>query len=558
VNLKINPLSIQIVTIFVAGALIVWVTLLTNNTTHQRSDRSLDSAHAAYQAAQIDAQRHAIGAVFERLGNGQQLDVLSAVSAYEQTQQMVTNSRTLEELMPGQRTTIIRTLSEGSLSELRNYFRTGSAADRERAEVAFSTLDASVEALQEEMNALSLREQDALKTASGRSLAIIIITVVTSTAIIGALSLIVGRRLHQSLANARSERDELAEVTRNIRKRNEQFNALYQVVNEVTDSLSMRYVVNTTVTEAAKLVNADYVRLRQLDGESLVVAGSWTRDDSIQVQASSLPLGVGISGRAAKRGKTMRIDTDAEASMAEGERVPGAQSGLVVPLIVGARVLGTISCWSMSPSNFDVDDERVLEMMAAQVASAVAAADLHQTSELKAAHDALTGLPNRRMLLENTPEMQKMLKAGASLAVVMLDIDHFKRFNDDFGHKVGDVTLQKVAEVMRGALRDTDELYRYGGEEFLLVLQNVGETEAFKLTERLRKAVERAPLTGESLEPVGPVTVSAGLALGPQHGGDFDELVKIADDALYQSKEKGRNRVTIAHQVGPELEPVAA
>jgi diguanylate cyclase (GGDEF)-like protein len=470
----------------------------------------------------------------------------------------VTSSRELENVASSPRSSIIRTLAEGGLSELRNYFRTGAAGSLESAEAAYATLDSTVEALQEDMNAESLREQKTLKAASGRSLVIIIVAVIASTAIIGTLSLVIGRRLRRSLDDARNERDELAEVTRNIRRRNEQFNALYQVVNEVTDSLSMRYVVNTTVSEAARLVNADFVQLRLLEGDSLIVAGSWSDDEDRNARDTSLPLGVGVSGRAAKRGKTLRIDSDAEASMAEGEVVPGIQSGVVVPLIVGARVLGTLSCWSREVAKFDADDERVLEMMAAQVASAVAAADLHQTSELKASHDALTGLPNRRMLIENTSTLQLALDTGEQMAVVMLDIDHFKRFNDDFGHKVGDVTLQKVAEVMRGSLRDSDELYRYGGEEFLLVLPGVSEIEAFKLTERLRKAVERAPLTGESLEPVGPVTVSAGLALGPNHGKNFEELIKTADEALYLSKENGRNRVTIAPAHEPELEPVAA
>jgi diguanylate cyclase (GGDEF)-like protein len=128
--------------------------------------------------------------------------------------------------------------------------------------------------------------------------------------------------------------------------------------------------------------------------------------------------------------------------------------------------------------------------------------------------------------------------------VAMIDIDHFKRFNDDFGHKVGDVTLQKVAAVLKASIRDEDYVYRYGGEEFVAMYMNAGGPEASMLAERLRAAVEATPLTGDSLEPVGPVTVSIGLAIVPTHTSDFGAALQLADQALYASKEGGRNRVT--------------
>jgi diguanylate cyclase (GGDEF)-like protein len=215
-------------------------------------------------------------------------------------------------------------------------------------------------------------------------------------------------------------------------------------------------------------------------------------------------------------------------------------------LIVGARVLGTLACWSTEAHNFDADDERILELMAAQVASAVAAADMHETTERKASLDALTGLPNRRQFLNDLPEAQQSLIAGHQLAAVMIDVDHFKRFNDDFGHRVGDVTLQKVAEVMSGAIREGDQIYRYGGEEFLLLLPGIAEADALRLVERMLRSIAKTPLTGENLEPVGPVTISAGLAVGPEHASDLLELIRLADVALYQSKANGRNRVSVA------------
>jgi diguanylate cyclase (GGDEF)-like protein len=143
--------------------------------------------------------------------------------------------------------------------------------------------------------------------------------------------------------------------------------------------------------------------------------------------------------------------------------------------------------------------------------------------------------------------------------VAMLDIDHFKRFNDEFGHRVGDVTLQKVAAVLRSSVRDEDFVYRYGGEEFVVVFSDTNAYEATMLANRLRLAVEAAPISGENLEPVGPVTISIGLAAMPAHGSDVENLIELADKAMYRAKESGRNRVCIwdVNDANSQLEAIA-
>ena len=131
------------------------------------------------------------------------------------------------------------------------------------------------------------------------------------------------------------------------------------------------------------------------------------------------------------------------------------------------------------------------------------------------------------------------------MTAVMIDVDHFKRFNDDFGHRVGDVTLQKVAEVMKGAIREADQIYRYGGEEFLLLLPGLAEADALHLVERMLRSVAKTPLTagkpgacrsGDDFRPPGR---------RPGARRDLLELIRLADVALYQSKANGRNRVTV-------------
>jgi diguanylate cyclase (GGDEF)-like protein len=366
------------------------------------------------------------------------------------------------------------------------------------------------------------------------------------------------RNIQRTIQAAQDERSELTATTRRLQYRNQQLNALYNVFSEITSTLSLRYVVNATMRESMEIMGADMAVLRILRGNELIVEGAMTSDGQSIEGLGSVPLGEGPTGHTAKRGRTLRIDKDGEKLMGatvsarEGNspaqqtnRAP-MESGLIVPLVVGARVVGTLACWSREESKFNDEDERILEMMASQVATAIVAADTTDASVRRAHHDALTGLPNRRQLDEDMAgNLAQLADSGRNAAVAMVDIDHFKRFNDDYGHRVGDVTLQKVAAVLRSAVRDNDHVYRYGGEEFLVVFADTPASDAVIVADRLRLAVEAAPLSGEDLEPVGPVTISIGLALIPEHGTDVEALISLADKAMYKAKESGRNRVEV-------------
>jgi diguanylate cyclase (GGDEF)-like protein len=366
------------------------------------------------------------------------------------------------------------------------------------------------------------------------------------------------------------ERTEMEELTRDLEHRNQQLSALYNVFNEITDTLSLRYVVRATIYESLKIMHADLTVLRILRGEDLEVAGAMTSSEKEIEGLPPVKLGDGPTGRAAKRGRSLRIDEGGERMMAPPNVAPDAEgapsnqgqlgalleSGIIVPLIVGARVVGTISCWSCQPFAFNDNDERILEMMGSQVATAIVAADTTERSERRAHQDPLTSLPNRRQLDEDIAGPLQRMSQGV---VAMLDIDHFKRFNDEYGHRVGDVTLQKVAAVLRSSVRDEDFVYRYGGEEFVVVFSDTNAYEATMLANRLRLAVEAAPISGENLEPVGPVTISIGLAAMPAHGSDVENLIELADKAMYRAKESGRNRVCIwdVNDANSSLEAIA-
>jgi diguanylate cyclase (GGDEF)-like protein len=389
--------------------------------------------------------------------------------------------------------------------------------------------------------------QAGVADATLRARAVMLVALIFLTALMGLATFYVGRLISTAFRSSESERQALRETTGSLQYRNDQLNALYAVFSEITDTLSMRYVISATLRETLRVMNGTSVVLRLLQGGELVVVGNLNSDGDEKPDLPPVSLGDGPTGRVARRGRSMRFDRENQRLYGPSDNTDGpssgVESGIIVPLIVGARVVGTLAVWSRDESAFTAEDERVLEMMASQVATAVVAADHAETSERRALHDPLTGLPNRRQLSEDIASQYENLSDDTQLAVAMVDIDNFKTINDDYGHRVGDVSLQKIASVLRTAMREGDTIYRYGGEEFLAIFKNASGHDARITAERLRSAVETTPITGDHLETVSPITISIGVALMPDHGSDINRLVEKADKAMYRAKEAGRNQV---------------
>jgi len=163
-------------------------------------------------------------------------------------------------------------------------------------------------------------------------------------------------------------------------------------------------------------------------------------------------------------------------------------------------------------------------------------------------HDHLTGLLNRRFLEEEAAkEIARAERYQMPLSFLMIDIDHFKQINDHYGHKTGDAALCALAERLSELIRESDYLARFGGEEFLLILPDTTADKALSLAEKLRAQIGEMPILPPNEKSL-TMTVSIGVATFPEHGTDWETLYKAADAALYQAKERGRNRVEV---VGP-------
>jgi diguanylate cyclase (GGDEF)-like protein len=219
------------------------------------------------------------------------------------------------------------------------------------------------------------------------------------------------------------------------------------------------------------------------------------------------------------------------------------------PLTVGGEVIGSVLV--NRPARPVGPERRQVREAVSQAAPVLANLRNLAIAQLRAATDALTGLPNKRAVADNLKRLfAQASRTGSPLAVVSLDLDHFKQLNDRFGHPAGDQALASVGSAISSTLRDSDFAGRNGGEEFVVILPNTDVTGALAAAEKIRKAIAQITVTGLDLQ----LTASLGVAVYPQHGLSAERLERLADAALYVAKRSGRNRVEVATATpeGPE------
>jgi diguanylate cyclase (GGDEF)-like protein len=216
--------------------------------------------------------------------------------------------------------------------------------------------------------------------------------------------------------------------------------------------------------------------------------------------------------------------------------------------------VGSLVLFRSGPEFFP-EEVRLLESIASQAALAITNARLHQEMVQLSRTDPLTGIANRRALFDRLQfEIERCDRFDETLGVVLVDVDHFKRLNDRFGHTGGDAVLSEVAAVLGRCLRKVDHVARYGGEEFAIVLPGAGRAAALAVGEKLRAAIAGASFDYRG-EPSGEVvTISVGVALYPTDARELSALIDCADAALYAAKRAGRNAVR-AHAEGMREHP---
>ncbi len=327
------------------------------------------------------------------------------------------------------------------------------------------------------------------------------------------------------------------------RRRAEQLEAINAVAQQTTALLDL----DELLTVVCRLLlewfnNIDHAAVLLCEGEALRVRAYEGRLTPKVPLGALLPPGTGVASGALAQGKSV-IHHDVKNVKGYFPGFEETESEMCVPLIFFGEKLGVLALDSATRNAFDQDDIQPLESVADICAAAIQNANYFERMRQLAYVDGLTGIHNRRYFeMRIVEELERASRFQGRMALIMVDIDHFKRLNDEFGHLLGDEVLRGVAGILKQQLRKMDMVCRYGGEEFAVVVPETTGDNARVVAEKLRRQVECHPFPGVPR----PVTISCGVAECPLHGTTRDQVVAAADGALYKAKQAGRNRVMAA------------
>ncbi|MFC1545736.1 diguanylate cyclase [Gemmatimonadota bacterium] len=321
----------------------------------------------------------------------------------------------------------------------------------------------------------------------------------------------------------------------------ELLNRVMQVIERIDDFSELLQEITVEIQTFLQVAVAGIILLEEnrVDMRIHATAGG---DEKVLADLK-LQVGKGVTGAAVSSG-TVQYVPDVTRDDRYIPVDPRIRCELAVPLTEKGSVIGLLNLESEVEDAFTEEDRRVVEIVAAQISQLLSKALLYDKLATMAVTDGLTGLFNHRhCFVRLEAEFKRALRYSYPLSLIMMDIDHFKNFNDTYGHLQGDDVLRKIADIITLTMRETDVVARYGGEEFVAILPLCHESTAMEVADRLRQRVESANLTGGG--DTAPITISLGICTAPQHASTYEELVRRADDALYISKNTGRNRCTL-------------
>lgn len=320
--------------------------------------------------------------------------------------------------------------------------------------------------------------------------------------------------------------------------------ALFEIGKLIGSDLDPGILLSRIAELICQLIDAKACSVMLLDAKRerlLAKAAYGLRTE--RVHSLSFKVGEGVAGWVVEKGDSALIadvSQDPRFIQLPLNQTP-ISSLLCVPLIARGERVGCVTASSERVGAFDQNDLELVRFISMTIALDIENVRLHRV----AVTDPLTGAYNREFLMSRLPqEIEAAIERDRTLSVAMVDVDHFKAVNDQYGHGVGDVVLAEVARRLRGAIRGGDLLVRYGGEEFLVVLPKADAGRAWEVGERMRQRVcERGFDVGDGLALL--LRVSVGIAQW-RLNEKMADLIDRADVALYGAKERGRNRVEVA------------
>jgi diguanylate cyclase (GGDEF)-like protein/PAS domain S-box-containing protein len=249
---------------------------------------------------------------------------------------------------------------------------------------------------------------------------------------------------------------------------------------------------------------------------------------------------------ALRRGRTHWVENSRSGLICKHVHHPSEDGYLCIPMMAQSEALGVLHLMQPDGMKMTESKQRLAVTMSEHIAMALSNLRLHETLRSQSIRDPLTGLFNRRFMEESLElELRRASRNQRSLGMIMIDLDHFKYFNDTFGHEAGDLLLKELGTLLRGNIRGEDIACRYGGEEFTLILPEGTREVTRQRADFYKEAIQRLDVHYRG-HPLGRITASMGVAIFPEHGRTGKALIEAADKALYQSKNAGRDQVTMA------------
>ncbi len=323
--------------------------------------------------------------------------------------------------------------------------------------------------------------------------------------------------------------------------------ALYRIGIMLTSSESEDELLNTIIKWATQLTDTPAGSIALYDSQEnyMEIVATYGFDEKVTSQGQ-WPIRKGGLTEYILRMNTPVIIRDIDQfELADCSRIKadGIASLIAIPLIAERATIGILYVDDFAPREFSKRDESILTLLSTQAAIAIEKMQLFEKVKKLAITDGLTGLFNHRYFVKYLiKEINRAKRCNHELSVLIIDIDHFKHFNDTNGHLQGNEAIKIVTHVMKEVTRAMDVLSRYGGEEFAIILPETSNEQALQTAKRICRSVEEAKVPGEERQPLKKLTISVGVATYPEDATEGAELMECADQALYLAKRKGRNR----------------
>ncbi len=333
-----------------------------------------------------------------------------------------------------------------------------------------------------------------------------------------------------------------------LREQGKEITMLNRLATIVTSSMSIDSIFEGFVRELREMVNFDWATITVVDSDEVHILALASNIGSPWTSDGRVPLAGTATEHVWREGKTVyEPDLSVHQRFTSGKHhlEQGVRSVVYLPLQIKEECIGAFIVASQQRDAFAPRHIKLLEQVALQIATPIENSQLWAKAEQRSRIDELTGLFNRRHFEERMrEEISRHGRHGNVFSIFLLDLDGFKTYNDIYGHPSGDVVLAHLARVIRGSIRNADQAFRYGGDEFTVILPETKVDDAYVVAERVRMAVEDE-MKGKEIA----VTCSIGLAGYPSDGVMSGELVTVADTAQYFAKRTGGNRVYLPSKV---------